>query len=238
MSQQVPNNAYSGPSATTAPFNQKFVSRNYHFGTTAGTVALVGSDDVAHPLTGVSWSDLTITGAVPTGVPNCPVQQQVQYGGLTAQCGELVITAANGKQSIDTVTVTIGGKAPTHVAASASIQTAIDAAKPGDMLMIDPTCSTAAGAPVACTTAGTTHTNAAHSELLLMWKPVRLQGVGAASSIIDGNTHPAGKLDAWRARVNCLFGLALSGTPTDLVCGLRHPPARSAFTRQPQPILK
>ncbi len=35
-----------------------------------------------------------------------------------AQCGELVITAANGKQSIDTVTVTIGGKAPTHVAAS------------------------------------------------------------------------------------------------------------------------
>ena len=56
--QQVPNNAYTGPSATTAPFNQKFVSRNYHFGTTAGTVALVGSDGVAHPLTGVSWSDL------------------------------------------------------------------------------------------------------------------------------------------------------------------------------------
>ena len=110
-----------------------------------------------------------------------------------------MITASNGKQSVDTVTVTIGGKAPTHVAASASIQTAIDAAKPGDMLMIDPTCSTAAG-PVACTTAGTTHTNAAHSELLLMWKPVRLQGVGAASSIIDGNTHPAGKLDCIGAR--------------------------------------
>ncbi len=41
-----------------------------------------------------------------------------------------------------------------------------------------------------------------------MWKPVRLQGVGAASSIIDANTHPAGKLDPWRAKVNCLFGLA------------------------------
>ena len=216
--QQVPNTAYTGPSATIAPFNQKFVSRNYHFGTTPGTVALVGSDNVAHPLTGVSWGDLTINGVVPTGVPNCPVQQQVQYGGLTAECGELVITASNGRQSVDTVTVTIGGKAPTHVAASASIQTAIDAAKPGDMLMIDPTCSTAAG-PVACTTAGTTRTNAAHSELLLMWKPVRLQGVGAASSIIDGNTHPAGKLNDWRARVNCLFGLSLSGTSTGWSAG-------------------
>ena len=59
------------------------------------------------------------------------MQQQAQYGGpgtvggknaqgksnpsngLTyAYCGELVITAGNGKQSIDTVTVTIGGKAP------------------------------------------------------------------------------------------------------------------------------
>ncbi len=46
-----------------------------------------------------------------------------------------------------------------------------------------------------------------------MWKPVRLQGVGAASSIIDANPHPAGKLDPWRRQVVCLFGLALNGTP-------------------------
>ena len=44
-----------------------------------------------------------------------------------------------------------------------------------------------------------------------MWKPVRLQGVGAASSVINANTHPAGKLDVWRERVNCLFGLTLNG---------------------------
>jgi hypothetical protein len=211
--QSVPNNAYSGPSATTAPYNQKFITRHYGFGA-SGTVALVGRDGVSHPLTSVSWSDLSITGTVPTGVPNCPLQQQLQYGGSTAQCGQLVITTANGKQSVDTVTVTIGGKAPTHVAASGSIQSAIDAARPGDLIIVDPTCSTATTSGVACTTAGvTTKTDAAHSELLLMWKPVRLQGVGAASSIIDGNTHPAGKLDTWRARVNCLFGLGLSGTP-------------------------
>jgi hypothetical protein len=46
-----------------------------------------------------------------------------------------------------------------------------------------------------------------------MWKPVRLQGVGAASSIIDANTQPAGKMDPWRRQIVCLFGLQLDGTP-------------------------
>ena len=30
--QMVPNNAYSGPSATTAPYNQKTITRHYGFG--------------------------------------------------------------------------------------------------------------------------------------------------------------------------------------------------------------
>ena len=206
----VNNHGYVGPSGNTAPYNQKVVTRHYGFGATAGTVALVGADGVARPLTGVSWSDLTITGTVPTGVPNCGITQQ---GQSAAQCGELVITAANGKQSIDTITVTIGGKGPTHVAATASVQAAIDAATPGDMLMIDPTCTSTTGTTVACTTAGATHAQSTHQEMLLMWKPVRLQGVGAVSSIINANPHPAGKIDTWRTRVNCLFGLATNGSP-------------------------
>ena len=52
-----------------------------------------------------------------------------------------------------------------------------------------------------------------YSEMVLMWKPVRLQGVGAASSVIDANPHPAGKLDPWRRQLVCLFGLALNGQP-------------------------
>src|SRR5207302_7804157 len=85
-----------------------------------------------------------------------------------------------------------------------SIQAAIDVAKPGDMLMIDPTTQA---------TATTAAVPAVHEELLLMWKPVRLQGVGAVSSVLDANTHPAGKLDVWRRQVNCLFGLAINGQP-------------------------
>jgi len=112
-------------------------------------------------------------------VPQCALQQQAQYGGSNARCGEVVITAGNGKKSVDTVTVTIGGKAPTILAAGQTIQSAIDASDPGDLIIVPP---------------GSYH------ELLLMWKPVRLQGVGAASSIVDANAHPAGILNDWRLR--------------------------------------
>ena len=190
--QLVNNNAYSGPAATTAPFNQKFITRHYGFGTTKGTVTIGGKN------AGIgSWSDTQITVTVPGSVPRCALQQQTQYGGpggsatAAALCGELVVTAANGQQSIDTVNVTVGGKAPTRVT-SGTIQAAIDAASPGDLIIVPP---------------------GVHKEMLLMWKPVRLQGVGAASSVIDANTQPAGKMDPWRHQVNCLFGLALNGQP-------------------------
>ncbi len=220
-SQPVDNYDYSGPSASTAPFNQQKVTRNYVFGAAPTDFSkfptLTGgltyscnssSSNAVCPyatiggvaMRAVAWSTNTITGSVPSGVPNCAIQQQLQFGGSTAQCGQLVITAANGKQSVDAVTVTIGGKQPTRVSGNTpltvsgfgSIQQAIDNAKPGDLIIVPP---------------GT------YSEMVLMWKPVRLQGVGAASSIIDANTQPAGKLNPWRQRVVCLFGLALNGTP-------------------------
>jgi len=197
--QTVTNYAYSGPGATTSPFNQKTVTRHYGFGSIKGTVSVGGVNVPAASIT--TWTDSSITLTVPSGVPACTVQQQAQYRnrGLTApatypnaQCGELVITTAAGKQSVDTVTVTIGGRPPTHVAPTGSIQTAIDAAAPGDLLIVDP---------------------GVHNEMLLMWKPLRLQGVGAVSSVVNANTQPAGKMDPWRRQVDCLFGLALNGQP-------------------------
>jgi hypothetical protein len=55
-----------------------------------------------------------------------------------------------------------------------------------------------------------------------MWKPVRLQGVGAASSVVDANAHPASILNDWRMRVVCLFGLTPTGVPNggDKACGI------------------
>src|SRR5215469_7374764 len=196
---------YAGPQAGSSPYNLKKVKRHYGFGTrcTSPTAGSATCNTLSRVTIGganatiTSWTDATITATVPASVPTCPVQQQAQYGGPStvgarARCGELVITAGNGKQSIDAVTVTLGGKTPKVLPAGSTIQKAIDAAFPGDMIIIPP---------------GT------YRELLIMWKPVRLQGVGAASSIIDANAHPAGKLDPWRRSVNCLFGLSMNGQP-------------------------
>ena len=219
--QDVNNYGYSGPRAKAVPFNQKTVTRHYNFGnrctTIAGACTAVSSVTIGgQPATITGWSPTSITVTVPSNVPACAIQQQQQYGGPNnnspARCGELVVKAGNGKTSIDSVTVTIGGKSPKHIAASDSIQAAIDAAAPGDLLIVDPTCNTAS-ATVACTTAGATKSGAVHHELVVMWKPVRLQGVGAASTIIDANAHPSGILNDWRLRMVCLFGLAPNGVP-------------------------
>ena len=125
---------------------------------------------------------------------------------------------ATARQSIDTVTVTVGGKAPTHVLhgwIQATIQASgdliVDCATPGDLIIVPP---------------------GIYNELLLMWKPVRLQGVGAASSIINANTHPAGKLDPWRQQVVCLFGLALNGVPDRLWTRAAAQPGLASASRQ------
>ena len=195
--QQVQNNAYSGPNATNSPYNAKTITRHYHFGTTQGTVGILDATGNTYqiPAANVTWGndeiDLTIPSNASIAACPGPVQQGI-YQGSAAKCGELIITAANGKQSIDTVTVTIGGKTPIRLQAGQTIQSAIDAAQPGDLIIVPP---------------------GNYQEILIMWKPVRLQGVGAASSVINANTHPAGKLNPWRAQIGCLFGLSLNGQP-------------------------
>ncbi len=200
------NHAYSGPNATAAPFNEKFITRHYGFGSTPGSVTIGG---VNAPV--LSWSDSEIQISAPSlssAQSSCTVTQRTspQSIGNSARCGELVITAASGKKSIDSVTVTIAGKTPTYVTpASPSrdpgifgdmeatpLQTAIDNAAPGDLIIVGP---------------------GSYKEMLLMWKPVRLQGVGAESVTINADAHPAGKLDAWRKQAVCLFGLTAEGRP-------------------------
>jgi Cep192 domain 4/Bacterial Ig domain len=189
------NNGYSGPQANQAPFNQKTITRHYGFGGTKGTVTIGGYSIPAANIT--SWSDsqivLNLSSTVQANIPLCTMQQQAQYGGSNARCGQIVIKATNGNQSVDAVTVTVGGKPPIRVPSQyPTIQAAIDGAHPGDLILVSP---------------GT------YNEMLLMWKPVRLQGSGAAATVINANAQPEGRLDPWRQRVNCLFGLALNGQP-------------------------
>ena len=175
----VPNPAYLGPSSTTAPNDQRNVTRTYNFAGGKGVITLGGT---VVPAGSVTWSDNLITVKVPTS--------------FAAGSYELGIQNANGKASVDSVTVTIEAKTPTVVEPAVNsvtngglahpIQNAIDNAKPGDLIILD---------------AGT------YNELVVMWKPVRLQGVGAASVIINAAKSPTDKLDQWRPVINQLFGV-------------------------------
>ena len=172
---EVPNPAYEGPSATTAPFNQKTIIRDHGFGaqcTAVGTgCAAVSSVKIGNvAATSVTWSATDITAVFPAGVAT----------------GELSITRGDtGRTTVNTVVVTVENTTPRRVPATYStIQAAVDAANPGDLVLVSP---------------GT------YEELVVMWKPVRLQGSGAGSTIINAAKFPAEKLDLWRTKVEGLF---------------------------------
>ena len=169
--QEVLNPAYSGPFAAGGLNSQRTITRHYGFGAARGHLTIGGVDLTA----ATSWSDGVLTVAVPAGTPT----------------GELSITTSTGQSTVDTVTVDLGGAAPvvlTPAGASVgqTIQSAIDHASPGDLIMLD---------------AGT------YNELVIMWKPVRLQGVGAGAVIINAAKYPNAKLEAWRPRINGLFAI-------------------------------
>ena len=178
----VPNPAYLGPGAGGPP---KAIIRDFGFGATEGTVALVSAAGATSTLSAaaVTWSNSTITATLP--------------GGLGSGAYELVVTRTNGRSTVNSVTVTVGGTAPIRVGPSrpyTTIQAAIDAASNSQLILVDP---------------------GEYNELVVMWKPVRLQGSGAGSTIINAVKTPQEKLDLWRTKVAGL----IDGGMVDLLPG-------------------
>jgi hypothetical protein len=167
----VTNPAYEGPLSS----EPAIITRDFGFGTAEGTVTIGG---IAMPLQGAGWSNDSIRIRMPDAL-------------LT---GELVVTHANGNVSVNTVTVTRSDETPIRVPDDhATIQAAIDAADPGDLILVAP---------------GT------YNEQVIMWKPVRLQGSGSAT-IINAAKRPTEMLQAW---VDKVAGLVNSGA-VDLLPG-------------------
>ncbi|MCK9529941.1 MAG: right-handed parallel beta-helix repeat-containing protein [Gammaproteobacteria bacterium] len=102
--------------------------------------------------------------------------------------GQLVVTRGDNFTATETsVTVTVGPIAGEIIEVSPGpgtpIQDAIDAASAGDLILVAP---------------GT------YEEMVVMWKPVQLQGAGAAT-VINAVNAPGEKLQAWRDKVWSLF---------------------------------
>jgi len=100
---------------------------------------------------------------------------------------QLTITRANGQTTRTGVTVQVGlrsGGSVKSVAQGQSIQTAIDAAGTNDLILVQP---------------------GLYSEMVVMWKPVQLQGWGAGSTTIDAIKAPTEKLQTWRLLVDNLI---------------------------------
>jgi parallel beta-helix repeat protein len=101
-----------------------------------------------------------------------------------AATGQLELERAGGARTEVGVTLTIeepGDVAPIVVSPGQSIQAAIESAAPGQLILVRP---------------------GEYREMLFVHKPVRLQGWGAPSTIIDGvKTVTSDSLSAWRSRL-------------------------------------
>jgi hypothetical protein len=181
---RVPNPAYCNPTAGPCPVGadtvNKTVWRASGFGDVAGTISL---GNLTAALTNITWSDTQINATIPAGTPIGTV------GGR-----QLTVTRAGGGPATRTgVTVQVGlrpGAKVVQVLPDATgnllaspIQTAINNAQRTDLILVNP---------------------GVYNEMVIMSKPVQLQGWGEGSTRINALKQPAEKLSAWRTLVDTL----------------------------------
>ncbi len=187
---EVPNPDYDGT-------NAEVITRDYGFGIQGnGTLELEAADGSRTPLAIVNWGTLQIVA-------------DLTAGSVIPGDYQIVVTRHTGVESPLGVTLTVGVRiagvdygvrantdgAPYTSAFEryavhnvgpggfATIQDAIDAAGTGDLILVAP---------------------GVYDELVVMWKPVKLQGWGAGAVTLQARQVPTEKIDAWRAKVEAL----------------------------------
>ena len=176
----VPNPLYEGTGGGT----NKTITRDYGFGNGIGSVQLVEADGTEHLLTvnPANWTNASITATVPPGLPSGA------NGAL-----QLTVTRSNGRSTVTGLTVQVGLRPASNLLTVSPgtpdalgrgpIQQAIDAAGANDLILVRP---------------GT------YDEMVIMWKPVQLQGWGPGAVTINAVNTPMEKLQYWRNKVEQL----------------------------------
>lgn len=147
-------------------------TRNFGFGRKTGTVTLDGITELEVVPDG--WTNTTITVKVPANTPAGSYQLDVMRGD-------------NNRKNISGITVHIGvpsAQVRRVPSSYTTIQSAIDAATPGDLILIAP---------------------GSYAENLIMWKPVKLQGYGAAATAINAGFLTPEKQTAWNSLLAGIF---------------------------------
>ncbi len=101
--------------------------------------------------------------------------------------GQLLVTRGDNNETTPVgVTLTVGpvDGSVLRVPPGGSIQQVIDSAQPGDLVLVPP---------------------GNYEEMVIMSKPVKLQGWGAGSTTISAIKSPAEKLQAWRQKIQSLI---------------------------------
>jgi hypothetical protein len=164
------------PAYDGPPSDQMTILRDFSFGTQgAGSSVTIGGV----PLNIETWDANTITATVATTATDPDTGDL-----LNIVTGQLVVTRDNLNSTEHAITVTVSTETPTYVTAGGSIQAAIDVATAGDLILVEP---------------------GVYNESVIMWKPVRLQGAGAGSTIINAVKRPTEVLLAWREKMQGLF---------------------------------
>jgi hypothetical protein len=194
----VPNPAWDGTAAT-----EQFITRNYNFGGQEGVAQLEDADGNRTNLNIVSWSGTRIFAEVD------PNQAPGDYQVIVTRTGGVPVPVESPLGVTLTVGVNVGGTeygvrpnsdgAPYGMdevyaiqnvgnGGFATIQEAIDFANPGDLILVAP---------------GT------YDELVMMWKPVKLQGWGAGAVTLQARQVPTEKIANWRALAESLVNNGL-----------------------------
>jgi hypothetical protein len=162
----------------------KLITRDYGFGTSGTVVLENGPSQVALGIT--AWTNAQITAVVPTGWRTGQLTV-VRGSGAAARKSTLGITLSVATPDMH------AARAPIVVEPTGNIQAAIDAAQAGDLILVKP---------------------GVHEEMVVMTKPVRLQGAGALSTAINVVTTPAENVQAWLDKVgNLLLASPAAGAP-------------------------
>jgi hypothetical protein len=152
---------------------------------------------------GAAWGQDAIVATIPAMPAGTSRQLEIVSAGGSRTVTGITITAIDGAPRVVVPPVPGGSQTP--------IQDAIEAAAPGELILVKP---------------------GHYQEMVIVHKPVRLQGSGAGSTTIEGvKTVTSDSLSAWRARVN---GYATSTPPAfDLLPGQVPGPTLLAFEEGP-----